>query len=109
MIRQLFAQLSRESFVYGLSAAAAKLIGFILVPLYTHTLTQADFGVLDLLTSGAGILGALLILGLDTAVAICFYDVAATQDRRVVVSTFLYFELALTVGICAPLFLLAQP
>jgi len=77
MARRLFVQLSRESFLYGLSAAASKLAGLILVPLYARALLKAEFGTLDLLTTSAGVLSSLLILGLDTGVALRYYQ---TED-----------------------------
>jgi len=108
-MRKLFAQLSKESFVYGLSAAAAKLIGLVLVPLYTRSLSQSDFGVLELLITGTGILSALLILGLDNATALSFYNTEDEQERGAIASAFLYFELALTFTVSGVLFLLAGP
>lgn len=108
-MRQLFAQLSRESFIYGLSAAGAKLIGFMLVPLYTRTLTQSDYGVLNLLLTLTGLLGTLLLLGLDGALVIQFYRSEREEERRLLTSTFFLFELATAIGICAVLFALSEP
>ena len=109
MIRSLFVQLSRESFVYGLSAACAKLVGLILVPIYTRLLAPDDYGLLGLITTGTSILTSLLILGLDAATALRFYQTEDAQERRVITSTFLYFELVLASGVCAGLFILAEP
>jgi O-antigen/teichoic acid export membrane protein len=109
MVRGLLTQLSRESFVYVLSAGASKLIGFVLVPLYTHLLSPADFGTLNLLTTGTAILSSLLILGLDTAAALNYYATDDPTERRVVASTFLYFELVVASLVCIVLFLLAYP
>jgi O-antigen/teichoic acid export membrane protein len=109
MVRQLLTQLSRESLVYGLSAAASKLIGFVLVPIYTHLLSPQDFGTLNLITTGTTILASLLILGLDNASALNYYATDDPAERRVVASTFLYFELGVASLVCAVLLLLAYP
>lgn len=109
MARQLFAQLSRESLVYGLTSAAAKLVGFILVPIYTRLLVQADYGLLDLISTGTAVLSSTLILGLDSAAAVTFYKTDDPIERRAIASTFLYFEIAFTVAVCGLLFLLARP
>jgi O-antigen/teichoic acid export membrane protein len=106
---QLFRQLSRESFIYGLSAGAAKLIGFILVPLYTRLLTQSDYGYFDLLVTGMAVLSSVVILGMDTSVAMLFYQTDDANERRKVTSTVLFFELVLTTAVAAILFLLAEP
>lgn len=108
-MRQLFTQLSKESVIYGLSAAGAKLVGFFLVPLYTRVLSQSDYGVLNLIVTLTGILSALLILGLDGALLLRFYGTASEGARRQLTSTFLLFELALSVVVCAALFVLSQP
>jgi O-antigen/teichoic acid export membrane protein len=109
MARRLFVQLSRESFLYGLSAAASKLAGLILVPLYARALLKAEFGTLDLLTTSAGVLSSLLILGLDTGAALRYYQTEDPEERRLIASTFLYFEVLLTTVVCAALFALARP
>jgi len=109
MTRSLFAQLSRESFVYGLSAALSKLIGLVLVPIYTRLLLPADYGVLGLLITGTSILTSVLILGLDAATALRFYQTEDVQERKIITSTFLYFELALAFGVGSLLFVLAEP
>jgi len=71
--RQLFVQFTRESFVYGLTATAAKLVGFILVPIYVRALTVSDFGILYLVTTGTTIVSSILILGMDSSIALTFY------------------------------------
>lgn len=109
MSRQLFARLSKESFIYGLSAAASKLVGLILVPLYARALTQDQFGYFNLIVTGTGILSSLLILGLDAATAITFYRTEDLQQRRTIASSFLFFEIILTVVVCGLLFVLAKP
>src|SRR5690349_17368159 len=109
MVRPLLAQLSRESFIYGLSAAIAKLVGFLLVPLYVRVLTADDFGIFSLITTGTAILASLLILGLDNATALTFYQTEDPREQRVIASTLLYFELGLTTAVCGVLFIAAQP
>ncbi|MEO8287244.1 MAG: oligosaccharide flippase family protein [Chloroflexota bacterium] len=109
MARQLFAQLSKESFVYGFTAAAAKLVGFILVPLYARMLTQSGFGILDLVTTGTAILSSVLILGMDSSIAIIFYKTEDPTERRTIASTFLVFEIVFTLIVCALLLPAAEP
>jgi O-antigen/teichoic acid export membrane protein len=107
--RQLFIQFSRESFVYGLTAASAKLVGFILVPVLTRTLSTSNYGILGLITTGTAILSSLLILGMDSSIAITFYKTEDPAERRTIASTFLLFEIAFTLTACGLLLLAAQP
>ena len=53
----------RHTFIYSLSNIAPKLVGVILLPLYTAKLTRADFGNWDLLDITIQILSEILILG----------------------------------------------
>ncbi len=53
----------RHTFIYSLSNIAPKLVGVILLPLYTAKLTRADFGNWDLIDITIQILSEILILG----------------------------------------------
>ena len=109
MALQAFVQLSKESFVYGLTAAAARLVGFILIPIYTHVLTTSNFGILDLMTTGTPILSSVLILGMDASIAISFYETDDLTKRQAIASTFLLFEFGFALVSCGLLFLAASP
>lgn len=65
----LLTRVVRHSAVYGIADLVGKAIGFLLVPLYTRTLSQAEFGQLQVLfliqtfgvmTVGVGQVGTLL-------------------------------------------------
>lgn len=62
-------QLAGETAIYGLSTILARIINFVLVPVYTRVLTQADYGVVTELMSWIGVLQVAMILGLETG---CF-------------------------------------
>lgn len=108
-MRQLLFQLSKESFVYGLSGALTKLIGLVLVPLYTRSLVQGDFGLLELLTTITSVVSSLIILGLDGAAALRFYQLENRQERLALTSTLFYFELTLVTLVSVALFGISQP
>lgn len=62
-------QLAGETAIYGLSTILARIINFVLVPVYTRVLTQADYGVVTELMSWIGVLQVAMVLGLETG---CF-------------------------------------
>lgn len=62
-------QLAGETAIYGMSTILARIINFVLVPVYTRVLTQADYGVVTELMSWIGVLQVMMVLGLETA---CF-------------------------------------
>ncbi|MGA7414066.1 MAG: oligosaccharide flippase family protein [Bryobacteraceae bacterium] len=57
----------RHSLVYGLGSVAAKAIGFLMVPFYTHYLSPADYGVLEILDLTVSLFGMFLNMGITTA------------------------------------------
>lgn len=81
----------RHSLVYGGGIMAAKAIGFLLLPFYTHYLDPRDYGIWELLEASMCLLGMFLDMGITAAVA-RFYAAAETpESKRAVVSTALVF------------------
>lgn len=62
-------QLAGETAIYGMSTILARIINFVLVPVYTRVLTQTDYGVVTELMSWIGVLQVAMVLGLETG---CF-------------------------------------
>jgi len=53
----------KHTAIYGLGNAATKLIGIVLLPLYTQVMTVADYGVLGIIEISITILAQVLMLG----------------------------------------------
>lgn len=62
-------QLAGETAIYGFSTILARIINFLLVPVYTRVLTTGDYGTVTELMSWIGVLQVVLVLGLETG---CF-------------------------------------
>jgi len=62
-------QLASETAIYGLSTILARVVNFLLVPLYTTILSRSDYGVVTEFLSYIAILQVVLALGLETG---CF-------------------------------------
>ena len=69
MAKNPFKQLAGETAIYGLSTILARIVNFLLVPLYTRVLTQSDYGVVTEFMAYIAILQVVLTLGLETG---CF-------------------------------------
>lgn len=102
-------QLSKDTLFYGLGNALGRFIGFFLFPIYTRALTQADFGAQDLVFTAVTIISYFLILGLDSGTARHYYDAETSADREKILSTWLWFELLISIPICALFIIFAQP
>ena len=81
----------RHSVIYGFGAILLKLLGFLLLPLYTHYLSPRDYGVLEVLDTSMSLLGMFLNMGIMTAF-LRYYGAAQTEEerRKVVGTAFLF-------------------
>ncbi|MGI6656368.1 MAG: lipopolysaccharide biosynthesis protein [Desulfobulbus sp.] len=98
-------RLFKHSAVYGLSNVLGKAIGFLLIPLYTHYISPADYGVLELLDLSVNVIGMFVGMGLTSAVARFYYEYKDEGERKRVVGTALLTLIALAAGmvlICWP-------
>jgi O-antigen/teichoic acid export membrane protein len=68
------AQLGKDSLVYGVGALVAKGIGFLLLPVFTRIFAPAEYGAIEMLTTIAGLLSALMVMGMDSAQSFYFYQ-----------------------------------
>ncbi len=62
-------QLAGETAIYGMSTILARIVNFLLVPLYTRVLTGSDYGVVTEFMAYIAILQVVLVMGLETG---CF-------------------------------------
>jgi O-antigen/teichoic acid export membrane protein len=81
----------RHTFVYGFASILAKVVGFLLLPLYTHFLSPRDYGVFEVLELTMSLLGMFLNMGITSAL-LRYYGSADTEEqkRKVVGSLFLF-------------------
>lgn len=73
-------RLWRETAVYGLSTVVGRLLNFILLPLYTHSLTPAEYGIVAIVFSNIAFLNVLYGYGMDFAF-MRFSKAVAGEDR----------------------------
>lgn len=67
-------QLGKDSIVYGLGGVAAKAVGFFLLPVYTRIFSPADYGTIEMLIVLNSFLGAILVMGMDSAQSFYFFE-----------------------------------
>ena len=76
-LRQLF----KHSAIYGLGNLAISLLSFLLVPLYTHYLSVAEFGVYSLMIIVYSLMSLVVDLGLSSSVARYYFDDAGERPE----------------------------
>lgn len=60
-------KLAGQTVIYGLSSIVGRLLNYLLVPLYTYTFTEADYGVVTELYAYAALLMVIFTYGMETA------------------------------------------
>lgn len=80
-------RLGRHSLIYGIGTVASRIVGFLMLPVYTRILTPADYGVLQLVAMVVEIIA--IVAGTRIAGGVYrFYHKAETPSgRHVVLST----------------------
>jgi O-antigen/teichoic acid export membrane protein len=107
-IRQEARFLVRHSTVYGLGTMLSRTVAFFLLPLYTRYLTPADYGVLELISATASVVGILIALSVTAAMARFYYDLPVPDRPKVVAATYLIAASAAGVAF-VPCMLLSRP
>jgi len=78
--------LAKHSVIYGLGDFLSKSIGFILIPVYTHYLSTAEYGTLELLDLTSYIIGLLLAMGIAQSVVRYYYEYEDQERKNQVIS-----------------------
>jgi O-antigen/teichoic acid export membrane protein len=102
-------RLAHHSAAYTLGSAFSKAFAFILVPIYTRSLAQQDYGAYVLLNAGAAVLAVGFELGVSSSVMRFYFDYDDPRERsRYLGSVWLFCVLA-TWTVSALLTLFGQP
>jgi hypothetical protein len=72
---------AKNSIIYGAGNLSSKLIGLVLLPLYTSVLPVAEFGKLAMLETTAQILVAIFGLSLNSAYFRWYWDKEYSQKQ----------------------------
>ena len=70
--------LAKDTAIYGISTIVGKFFNWLLVPLYTHTITTAQYGVVGLLYSYIALIIIILTYGMETG----FFRFATAQPNE---------------------------
>jgi len=86
-IRRLFTHTT----IYGLGDIIGRSISFFLIPLYTHYLSQAEYGLMSLAYVFIGFVNVLYTLGLNTAFLRFFIAEKDGEERKNIYSSAIFF------------------
>ncbi|MBE6241515.1 MAG: polysaccharide biosynthesis protein [Bacteroidales bacterium] len=80
-------QLAGQTMIYGLSTILARIINFLLVPIYTRVLSPENYGVVTEFMAYIAVLQVVLVLGLETG-CFRFANKEGVDPRKVYSSAF---------------------
>ncbi|MEZ7821062.1 MAG: oligosaccharide flippase family protein [Patescibacteria group bacterium] len=92
---------------FGLATSIQKLLGFILLPIFTRYFSTSEFGVLDLLNSLLSILSMFAILQLETSLQRYFYEYNKLK-RRILISNIFFLVGLLSIILCIAIVIFAR-
>lgn len=94
-------KLIKHSTIYGLGSILGKVVGFLMIPLYTHYLTPNDYGVLELIDITISVAGLFTGMGISAAIFRFYYHYSDTKDKNEVISTAFIFVTAMAALVVA--------
>jgi O-antigen/teichoic acid export membrane protein len=101
-VEQAGAALARRGFatsvaLYGIATLASSAAAFLVFPFYTRFLGPAGYGLVETVSAGLSLAAAVLLLGMDSAIAILIHERRAAMRPARIVST--AFALAFAAGV----------
>ncbi len=90
---------TKNSTIYAIGNIAIKVVGLLLIPIYTDPkfLSQADFGALAILEATAQILGGILTMSMASSIQRWYWDKDFRHKQKSIVFTALTFLIVLNI------------
>ena len=77
----------KHSLAYGLGNVFNRVIGFVMIPVYTRYLIPAEYGILELLSLTTEIIGMILSIRISRAMYRFYFEYDSIKDKNEVIST----------------------
>ena len=101
-VRGQLKRLGKHSLIYGLGGLVSRILGLLLLPLYTRYLSPSDYGKVETLIAFTIVIGIVLRMGITSALFRFYFDSPEPEKRRVVLRTSFWFTMSMaTLGLVA--------
>jgi len=100
--------LFKDSFIYGIGGLLSKLVGFVLLPIYTHLLLPEEYGILNLLYLVGSVLSLLFGLMISSGFIRNYYDKNDYNYHNKIFASAFWFILFTIVLFSYPIFSLSE-
>jgi Membrane protein involved in the export of O-antigen and teichoic acid len=94
----------KSTLIYGLGSLSIKLVGFVLLPLYTKYIPVSDYGILALVESLSQIIVTVFSFNLTLALFRWYWDTRYIQKQKTIFFTALVFSVAVAIGLVLVIF-----
>jgi O-antigen/teichoic acid export membrane protein len=101
--------LARHSFIYWLGVILAKVVGFLLIPVYTRYLTPADYGTIELLFLTADVASLMIGMQISQGVFKFYHEYGTQEEKDRLISTALISMLVLGIVMAVGFYVFARP
>ena len=96
-----FRRLLKHTLVYGSGVWVGKVVGFVMIPIYTRALKPADYGALELISRTTDVVALVLGMGMASALIRFHAEGKSDKERARIASTAIAF--AGSIGLFAAL------
>jgi len=103
-----FVQLYNNSVVYIKGNILSRLVGLMLIPIYTRVFSPEDYGVLDIVIISTMVITTLGTMGMDTALSLFYFETEDKKERKLITFSSFIFLMLITVLICGVVILFSQ-
>lgn len=104
-----FKTLLGNTLIYGLGNYGVKIIGFLLIPLYTRFLSPSDYGIISLVAMYSQVMFVLMNLGQGFSLFRFYYDKDSDEARERVVAAALWIVLLFAIPLGAIPLVFSRP
>jgi O-antigen/teichoic acid export membrane protein len=99
----------RHTLAYGLGNVANRLVGFILLPVYTRAIPSDELGILWVMNAASGLLSTFLAMGMTSAIFRFYFKADRDDERNRIISTAFLFLGALSSVVLLGVWLAREP
>jgi O-antigen/teichoic acid export membrane protein len=101
-------EVARHSLIYVVGSTISVIGGMLMVPVYTHTLNTADYGLLDTILRFVTMCMSVAFLGMRQAYQRLYFDMRTATHSRTLTSTIVLANFAVTILVLFPLLVIAS-
>ncbi|KPK02989.1 MAG: hypothetical protein AMK71_00305 [Nitrospira bacterium SG8_35_4] len=87
MFSTIFKKIGKNTAVYSIGNLLNRLIGFVMIPVYTRYLVPSDYGIVSLIDITINLAATIIAIGLSGAVIRFYYDDDDPVQKKLVIST----------------------